>query len=65
MAVDRLHIRVPKRRFAVCLGDIEPEMGFHIALDAARQIDMQLLLCGGLSRGAEAQRYLQEEIPPA
>ncbi|WP_237903960.1 glycosyltransferase [Azospirillum brasilense] len=64
VAVDRLHIRVPKRRFAVCLGDIEPEMGFHIALDAARQIDMQLLLCGGLSRGAEEQRYLQEEIRP-
>lgn len=64
VAVDRLHIRVPKRRFAVCLGDIEPDMGFHIALDAARQIDMQLLLCGGLSRNAEEQRYLQEEIRP-
>ncbi|WP_448207329.1 glycosyltransferase [Azospirillum sp. sgz302134] len=64
VAVDRLHIRVPKRRFAVCLGIIERDNGFHIALDAAREIDMQLLLGGELSRAPEEQAYLQDEIRP-
>ncbi|MBP2294223.1 glycosyltransferase [Azospirillum rugosum] len=62
--VDRLHIRVPKRRFAVCLGTIERDHGFHIALDAAREVDIQLLLGGELSRSPDEQRYLQEEIRP-
>lgn len=62
--VDRLHIRVPKRRFAVCLGMIERDKGFHIALDAAREVDIQLLLGGELSRSPEEQRYLQDEIRP-
>jgi Glycosyltransferase len=62
--VDRLHIRVPKRRFAVCMGSIERANGFHIALDAAREIDIQLLLGGELSRSPDEQAYLQEEIRP-
>lgn len=62
--VDRLHIRVPKRRFAVCLGTIERDNGFHIALDAAREVDIQLLLGGELSRSPDEQRYLHEEIRP-
>lgn len=64
VAVDRLYIRVPKRRFLVGLGRIEPDKGFHIALDAARDIDMQLLLGGDVPCHPEHQRYFQDEIRP-
>ena len=64
VAVDRLYIRVPKRRFVVALGRIERGKGFHIALDAARDIDMQFLLGGEVPRHPEHQRYFQDEIRP-
>ncbi len=64
VAVDRLHIRVPKRRFVVSLGRIERPRGFHIALDAARAIDMQFLLGGEVPRSPEHQRYFLDEIRP-
>ena len=62
--VDRLFIRIPKRRFVVGLGRIEPDSGFHLALDAARQSDTQLVLGGELPNTPEAQRYFREEIHP-
>lgn len=62
--IDKLFIRVPKRRFTVGLGPIERGKGFHLALDAARSADMQLLLGGDLPRTPEHQRYFQEEIRP-
>jgi glycosyltransferase involved in cell wall biosynthesis len=60
--VDKLSIRVPKRRFAVALGRIGPETGLHLALDAAALADMQILLAGEISADPEHQRYFREEI---
>ena len=62
VAVDKLSIRVPKRRFAVALGHIGPESGLHLALDAAGLADMQILLAGEVSADPEDQRYFREEI---
>lgn len=62
--VDKLSIRVPKRRFAVALGRIGLESGLHLALDAAVLADMQILLAGELYADPEHQRYFREEIHP-
>lgn len=64
VAVDRLVIRVPKRRFAVALGRICPEKGFHHALDAARLADFQLLLAGCSTPHPAHERYFRTEIQP-
>jgi len=64
VAVDRLLIRVPKRRFAVALGRICPEKGFHHALDAARLADFQLLLAGCTYTYPDHERYFRTEIQP-
>lgn len=60
MALDRLAIRVPKKRFAVATGPVEPAGGFHHALDAAAAADIQLLIAG-----PEADHgYFDGEIRP-
>ncbi|WP_207458115.1 glycosyltransferase [Azospirillum sp. SYSU D00513] len=62
--VDRLFIRVPKRRFVAAIGRVAPERGFHLALEAARRADMQFVLAGDVPRTPEAARYYREEIHP-
>jgi glycosyltransferase involved in cell wall biosynthesis len=64
VAVDRLAIRVPKHRFAVSLGRICPEQGFHLAIEAARSVDMQFVLAGAVFPYAEHQRHFREDIQP-
>jgi glycosyltransferase involved in cell wall biosynthesis len=53
-----------KRGYALCLGRICPEKGFHIALDAARMADMPLLLAGDVFPYPAHQTYFREEIAP-
>lgn len=53
-----------KRRFAVALGRICPEKGFHLALDAARQVGMPMLLAGSVFPYREHQGYFEAEILP-
>lgn len=53
-----------KRRYAVALGRICPEKGFHHALDAARAADMPLLLAGAVFPYEEHRRYFESEIRP-
>lgn len=53
-----------KRRFALALGRICPEKGFHLALDAARAADIPLLLAGKVFPYAEHRRYFEAEIRP-
>jgi hypothetical protein len=55
---------VAKRRFAFALGRLCPEKGFHLALDAAKQADISLLLAGAVFRYPEHLRYVDEEIRP-
>jgi glycosyltransferase involved in cell wall biosynthesis len=53
-----------KRRFALALGRICVEKGFHLALDAAKAADVPLLLGGEVFTYPEHQRYFREEIAP-
>jgi glycosyltransferase involved in cell wall biosynthesis len=54
----------PKAGFALALGRICPEKGFHEALDAAKAADMPMILAGEAFPYAEHQHYLAREILP-
>jgi glycosyltransferase involved in cell wall biosynthesis len=53
-----------KRRYALALGRICPEKGFHHALDAARAAGLPLLLAGSVFPYTEHRRYFEREIQP-
>ncbi len=53
-----------KRGFALMLGRICPEKGIHLALDAARQADVPLLVAGRLFPYDSHIRYFEQEVVP-
>jgi glycosyltransferase involved in cell wall biosynthesis len=53
-----------KEDFVLALGRISPEKGFHLAIDAAQQAGIRLLLAGRVPPFPEAQRYFEDEIQP-
>ena len=61
---DVLRPRHCKRQFAVALGRICPEKGFHFALEATRRAGMPLLLAGEVFPYQQHQRYFRAEILP-
>lgn len=64
--VDLRHFR-PRRQkhgFALALGRICPEKGFHGAMDAATRAGVPLLLAGEVFDYPEHQRYFNQEIKP-
>lgn len=62
--VDRLASRVSKRGFALAMGRICPEKGFHLALDAARRAGTSLVLAGRVFGYGEHEQYFRHEIAP-
>jgi len=62
--VERLGSRVRKRGFALCLGRVCPEKGFHIALDAAARARVPLLIAGEVYPYEAHQRYFRDEFLP-
>jgi glycosyltransferase involved in cell wall biosynthesis len=56
--------RHAKRTFAIALGRICPEKGFHFALSAAAQADTPMLLAGEVFKYASHQEYFRKEIVP-
>lgn len=62
--LDRLRPRRHKHRFALALGRICPEKGFHLALDAARRAGVSLYLAGEVFGYEAHQRYFEQEIAP-
>lgn len=56
--------RHAKRRFALMLGRICPEKGVHVAIDAAKQAGISLLIAGEVFGYEAHQRYFEEEIRP-
>jgi glycosyltransferase involved in cell wall biosynthesis len=64
VALDALDARHAKRRFALALGRICPEKGFHIALDAARRAGVPLLLAGQTFPYEAHETYFAREIAP-
>jgi glycosyltransferase involved in cell wall biosynthesis len=64
VALDALAASHAKRRFAVALGRICPEKGFHIALDAAKRAGIPLLLAGQTFPYEAHETYFAREIAP-
>ena len=62
--VAALAARHAKRRFALMLGRICPEKGVHLAIEAAKQADIPLLIAGELFPYEDHQRYFSEEVKP-
>ncbi|HZG42202.1 MAG TPA: glycosyltransferase [Longimicrobium sp.] len=60
----RLECRARKRGWAMAMGRICPEKGFHHALDAARMADVPLLLAGEVHAFPRHHRYHAEQIVP-
>lgn len=62
--VEQFTTRHAKRNFAVCLGRICPEKGFHIAIEAAKQAKIPLLLAGDVFPFEAHEQYFQDELVP-
>jgi glycosyltransferase involved in cell wall biosynthesis len=62
--VEALAARHGKRRFALSLGRICPEKGVHLAIEAARQADIGLLIAGDVFPYEAHRRYFEEEVWP-
>lgn len=54
-----------KRDFALVIGRVAPEKGFHDAIAAARLADVPLVAAGRLFPYAFYQRYFEEQVRPA
>ncbi len=53
-----------KCEYAVLLGRICPEKGFHLAIDAARKAGLAVVVAGEVFPYAAHQEYFEEEIVP-
>jgi glycosyltransferase involved in cell wall biosynthesis len=62
--VGRLSSRLPKRKYALAMGRICPEKGFHFALEAATAASSDLLLAGEVFSYKSHQEYFRSKIAP-
>lgn len=62
--VDELSLRLRKRPYALALGRICAEKGYHHAIDAARKADVPLGIAGEVFRYEAHERYFREELLP-
>jgi glycosyltransferase involved in cell wall biosynthesis len=64
VSTELLAARHAKRAFALCLGRICPEKGFHIAIEAAKEVGRPLLLAGHVFPYKAHDSYFREQIVP-
>jgi len=62
--VEHLSTHVRKRNFALSLGRICPEKGFHLALEAAQLAGSPLIVAGEIFRYRAHEDYYQREMLP-
>ena len=62
--VEALQARHAKRGFALFLGRICPEKGVHLAIEAAKQAEIPLLIAGELYPYEEHRAYFETEVRP-
>ncbi len=62
--IEGLRTSVHRRGYALALGRICPEKGFHLALDAAAQAGTPLLLAGQIFGYREHHEYYRRELLP-
>jgi glycosyltransferase involved in cell wall biosynthesis/CelD/BcsL family acetyltransferase involved in cellulose biosynthesis len=64
VALERFRPRARRAGFALALGRVAPEKGFHLALAAARRAGVPMLLAGEVFPYPEHLRYFEREIAP-
>jgi glycosyltransferase involved in cell wall biosynthesis len=62
--VHELRPLAPRERYAVVLGDITAEKGFHLAITAAKRAGIPLVIAGSVRPHPDHQAYFTEEIRP-
>jgi glycosyltransferase involved in cell wall biosynthesis len=62
--IDFFKPRAVRRNYAIALGRICPEKGFHLALDAAKAADIPMLLAGEVFAYDAHRRYFEDQIRP-
>jgi glycosyltransferase involved in cell wall biosynthesis len=62
--VDSFRWKIPKQKFVLCLGRICPEKGFHLAIDAAKEAGVSLVLAGEVFPYTHHVSYFEKEIVP-
>jgi glycosyltransferase involved in cell wall biosynthesis len=62
--LERLATGVRKRDFALALGRVCPEKGFHLAAEAAELADFPLIVAGEIFRYREHADYFQSSLQP-
>lgn len=64
VAVEQFAPEAPRHNFALALGRVCPEKGYHLALDAAAQAGMPLAIAGEVFAYPEHEEYYAREIAP-
>ncbi|HJU07442.1 MAG TPA: glycosyltransferase [Rhodanobacteraceae bacterium] len=64
VAANPFALRVRKRGFALTIGRICPEKGFHEAIDAANPANITLLIAGQVFHWPEHRAYFESRIRP-
>src|SRR5918994_3174586 len=62
--VAQLACRRRSGSFALALGRLCPEKGFHLAIDACRQAEIDLIIGGRIFNYPEHQQYFRQELAP-
>ncbi len=62
--LEHLATHVRKREFAVALGRVCPEKGFHLALEAAELAEFPLIVAGEIFRYQAHEEYYEKEMRP-
>lgn len=62
--IEEMYINTKKRNYALCLGRICPEKGYHLAIDAAKQAGIPLTIAGELYNYEYHIEYYKKEILP-
>jgi glycosyltransferase involved in cell wall biosynthesis len=62
--LERLRTTVRKRGYALALGRVCPEKGFHLALDAAIEAESPLIIAGEIFRYRAHEEYFWREMLP-
>jgi len=64
VSVEQFRTGIRRREYALALGRICPEKGFHLALDAAAEAQKPLILAGQIFPYREHEAYFAREIMP-
>jgi glycosyltransferase involved in cell wall biosynthesis len=62
--VDEFPLLRRRGKFALAMGRICPEKGFHHAIDASRRAGIPILLAGAIQGWPEHHRYFEQQIAP-